>query len=145
MGSQFRDRDVKPRFICEFAMFPAIVAFTVTNTNGKACGVGFLEATLCWQRRGRSECLSQGEVPGRTEWSGLRAGTTSFHPEWALPAGEKPDQGRPVLPRPLACLGLRAWQSSAFKMLMGRPDKYFKVTQGLPWVLFIYSISATSV
>lgn len=81
---------MKPRFICEFAMFPAIVAFTVTNTNGKACGVGFLEATLCWQRRGRSECLSQGEVPGRTEWSGLRAGTTSFHPEWALPAGKSP-------------------------------------------------------
>lgn len=28
---------------------------------------------------------------------------------------------------------------------MGRPNKYFKVTQGLPWVLFIHSILDTSV
>lgn len=59
--------------------------------------------------------------------------------------GEELYWGASQLPLPLACLGLGAPKSSAFITLMGRSNKYFRVAEGLPWVLFIPGILATLV
>lgn len=107
-------------FACEFEnwTFPTVMAFPLTDANIKASWSQLplsppLSATT------RSRGVSQGEGPGRIEWSGLRAETTFSYPQVGPSCREQPHQGASQPPHPLACLGLRASEFATFKTLMG--------------------------